>query len=267
MKKSYGKRFGRYFLGVVFRALGTLLTLRASIGFSPWDVLHMGIADTVGMRYGTANSGVGFLLLFAALFMGEKIGAATLLNTICTGKVVDLFLFLDFLPANTGGNIVLGFAMMTVGLFSIAVGSFLYLGAELGSGPRDSLMVGLKRRFPTVPVGLLKGTLDGSALLIGCLLGGQFGFGTVYAVVATGIITQLVFSLCKFEVHKLQPESVVETLKNIFAPSPAFPPAAQEDAVLADRELLSTATTPQPTEPAPFAAQEISQSAELPRQG
>lgn len=222
MKNNYIKRFARFFIGITLCAVGILFTLRANIGFSPWDVLHMGIVGTTSISYGTANIGIGLLILLLAVILGEKLGLGTILNILCVGKIVDALIAINVLPNNTGENIIIGILMMTIGLTVTALGCVLYLGAELGGGPRDSMMVGLKKKFPKVPVGAFKGILEGSALVGGYILGGKVGIGTLYAVVASGFIVQTVFGVCKFQVDKLVQESVIDTIKDLLNKNKAY---------------------------------------------
>lgn len=263
MKNNYIKRFARFFIGITCCAVGILFTLQANIGFSPWDVLHMGISGTTGISYGTANIGVGISILLLAVILGEKLGLGTVLNILCVGKIVDFLLRLNILPNNANENVIIGLVMMTLGLSITAFGCVLYLGAELGGGPRDSMMVGLKKKFPKVPVGAFKGILEGSALVGGYILGGKVGVGTLYAVVASGFIVQTIFGVCKFQVDKLEQESIIETFKNfvgkgqgftteIFEEAPA--PVQGNEQTAAESQTIeapmqNTGTEPQP-EPA-----------------
>ena len=69
----------------------------------------------------------------------------------------------------------LGLAMLLIGQIIICIGSYFYIGASLGCGPRDALMVALGKRLPSVPIGAIRGLLEGTVLIIGWLLGAKVG--------------------------------------------------------------------------------------------
>jgi uncharacterized membrane protein YczE len=124
-----------------------------------------------------------------------------------------LFLWLNILPNIQG--LVLGTVVMFAGLFTIAFGTFFYIRSGFGAGPRDSLMVGLKRKTK-LPVGLCRGLLEGSVVLAGWLLGGPVGIGTLLAAFGISACIQVVFlSLMKFEATSVQHETLDVTIKNL----------------------------------------------------
>ena len=122
----------------------------------------------------------------------------------------DLILEWQFIPQQN--NFWVGILFMLFGLFIISVGSFLYIGSELGAGPRDSLMIGLKKKMPAIPIGAIRGTVEGTVLLLGWLMGAKVGLGTVIAVFGISIILQFTFRLFQFDVKKLKAESISDTL-------------------------------------------------------
>lgn len=211
----YGARFFRLMAGLSVCALSIVITINANIGVSPWEVLQLGMSETMGITYGNANIIVGLVILAADILMKEKVGVGTFINILYVGKAADFLIAADIVPHNPSGNIVFGLGMMTVGLALLAVGCFLYVGAALGAGPRDSMMVGLKKRFNKVPVGVLRGFLEGAAVLGGWMLGGKVGVGTIYSIVGTGFAIQTVFGICKFKVDEVSQESIPDTMAYI----------------------------------------------------
>jgi len=140
-------KFFARFVGLVFGlflfALGIVITMKARIGFAPWDVFHAGLAKTTGLSIGTVTIIVGFLILVATVLLGERLGLGSVLNMMLIGVFVDLILASDLLPAMK--SFPAGLLVMILGLFVVALGSFFYIRSGFGAGPRDSLMVALRR--------------------------------------------------------------------------------------------------------------------------
>ncbi len=203
-------RFFKLIFGLVLFGLGIVMTMKANLGFAPWDVFHQGVANLFDISIGTASIAVGFLVCVAVALAGEKLGLGTILNMLLIGLVIDATLFLDIIP--TMGGLFGGIAMMTAGLFVISLASYFYIDSGFGAGPRDSLMVVLERKTH-LPVGLCRTIVEGSTVFTGWLLGGPVGLGTVLAAFGIGFCIQIVFSLFKFETTKIQHETLQTTLR------------------------------------------------------
>ncbi len=202
--------------GLFLYALGAVVTMKANLGFAPWDVFHQGVAQTVGMSIGRVSILAGLVICVLTTLLGEKFGIGTILNMLLIGLFLDWILLMDALPRME--NFFSGLFMMATGLFIIALGSYFYINAGFGAGPRDSLMVAVKRK-----TGLATGTsriiTEGSAVLIGWLLGGPLGLGTVIAAFGIGLCIQIVFALLKFDPTRVRHETAGTTfqkLKSIF---------------------------------------------------
>jgi len=206
-------RLLRLVWGLFLYALGIVVTMAARIGYAPWEVFHVGFANTVGISVGLAAIGTGVVLGVIALLLGEKLGLGTILNMLLIGVFLDILLGLHLVPQ--AGSFVVGVAMMLAGLFIISLATFFYIGSAYGAGPRDSLMVALTRRTG-LPVGLCRGAIELTAVLVGWRLGGMIGAGTVIYAVAIGFSVQTTFRLLKFKVALIRHESVDQTWRRIF---------------------------------------------------
>ncbi len=205
------QRSGRLLLGLFLYALGSFLTIPANIGLAPWEAFGMGCAQVGGISFGNAVVISGFVIILAAFFLNEKIGIGTLLNAVLIGKFVDLIQATELIPAMT--NVGMGVALLVVGQFVICLGSYFYIGAGLGCGPRDSLMVAISRRFSRTPIGAIRGMIEGSALAIGWLLGAKIGVGTLISVLGISFSLQLTFRLLKFDVKQVKHDSIGATAR------------------------------------------------------
>lgn len=207
-------RIARLLFGTFLYALGIVMTIRANIGLSPWDVFHQGVSLRLGITFGMSSILVSGILIAVSVFMKEHVGIGTLLNMALVGLFIDLIMMTGRIPEMR--NFVFGLLMMAGGLFVIAFASYFYIGAGYGAGPRDSIMVILVRRTGR-RVGVCRAAVEGAALLLGWLLGGHAGIGTVIAAFGAGLAIQSVFSLLRFNVQTVRQELLFTTLSNIKA--------------------------------------------------
>jgi uncharacterized membrane protein YczE len=207
---SYLGRLAILVLGLLLFSFGVILTMKANLGYAPWDVFHWGLGRALDVSIGTASIGVGLALCVAVVLLGEKLGIGTILNMVLIGVFLDGFLLLDLVPLARG--LPMGILMITIGLFTVSLGSYFYIKSAFGAGPRDSLMVAV-RRLTRLPVGLCRALIEGSVVLIGWFLGGPVGVGTVISALGIGVCIQIVFALLRFEPAKIRHETFDMTWK------------------------------------------------------
>jgi uncharacterized membrane protein YczE len=210
--KVFYLRLLKLLFGLLLYALGIVITLKASIGYAPWEVFHVGLAKTTGISIGNASIAAGLVIGIAAVLLGEKLGLGTILNMILIGIFLDIILGLNLIPSAAG--LLQGLPMLIAGLFMISLASYFYISSGFGAGPRDSLMVALTRKT-NLPVGLCRGTIEVLAVLIGWRLGGLVGIGTVISAFAIGFCIQTTFRLLKFDATKVRHETLDATFKTL----------------------------------------------------
>ena len=210
---NYVKRTIRLIFGLFLYALGIFLTIQANIGLAPWEAFSMGGSYLTHLSYGNIVVITGFIIIGIDYMLKEKIGFGTILNAILIGKFVDLIQFFDIIP--TLSNFWLGLLMLLLGQVVICFASFFYIGAALGCGPRDALMVALGKRMPKVPIGAIRGLIEGTVLFVGWLLGAKVGIGTVISVFCIGLVLQFTFKLLHFDVKNIKHESVSDLINNV----------------------------------------------------
>lgn len=208
---GYLKRVIRLITGLFLFALGSYLTIQANLGLAPWEAFSMGGSYLTGLSYGDVVVATGLIIIGIDFLLREKIGFGTVLNAILIGKFVDLIQFSDIIPQMT--NLPNGLVMMATGQVAICLGSFFYIGAALGCGPRDALMIALAKLLPQLPIGAIRGLLEGTVLIIGWALGAQVGLGTAIYVAGIGFVLQFTFKLLNFDVTSVAHESINETIK------------------------------------------------------
>ncbi len=164
--------------GLALFALGIVMLLDSRLGLSPWDVLNQGIAKHSPLTFGLANSAVAVVVLAVAWALGAAVGIGTVVNAILIGVLVDAFVRLDVLAGVRGDPLGVRVAVLVAGILLIGAASALYIGAHLGAGPRDSLMLVLARRLRT-RAGIVRTVLESGATGAGYALGGTVGVGTL----------------------------------------------------------------------------------------
>lgn len=190
-------RLVRCLLGLVLLGVGLGLTVAADLGVAPWDVLHQGLSERLGITIGTASIGVGILILLAWIPLRERPGVGTVLNVFVIGATMDLTLAVVDRPDPLWARA----ALLAVGVWLWGPGSGLYLGAALGSGPRDGIMTGLARCG--LRVGRVRSGIEVVALSTGFLLGGTVGIGTL--VFALGVGPNVAWWLPRLRVDEAPP--------------------------------------------------------------
>lgn len=189
-------RLGQLLLGLYLFGQGIWLGLQAELGVGPWDVLHGGLADKLGTPFGRTSIGVSVVVFAISLLARVRPGVGTVLNVVVIGAVIDLLLGTRLLDGVGDGPLALRLLTTACGIGSVACGSALYLGAHLGPGPRDGLMVAIHERTGW-SVGLSRAALECTVLVVGVLLGGPVGVGTVAFALGIGPAVQVAFRVLR----------------------------------------------------------------------
>ena len=191
-----GTALGKLLVGLVLFGVGLWLGLVAELGVGPWDVLTGGLSEQLGTPFGRTAIGVSVAVLLVGLAVGVRPGVGTLLNVVVIGAVVDLLLASAVMTGLGDGPVALRLAATLVGIATVAAGSALYLGAHLGPGPRDGLMVAVHARTGW-RVGTSRAVLECTVLVVGVLLGGPVGVGTVLFAFGIGPAVEVAFRVLR----------------------------------------------------------------------
>lgn len=177
---NLAERLVRLFVGLVLFGVGIALQVQSNLGLPAWDVLHQGIARRTPLSIGTATIAVGFLVLLLWIPLRERPGFGTLANAVVVGLTIDATLTVIDPPS----ALVARWSLLLGGIVVVAIGTGFYIGAQMGPGPRDGLMTGIARRGPSIRAA--RTFVEGSALVVGWLLGGTVGVGTIAFTVLIG---------------------------------------------------------------------------------
>jgi uncharacterized membrane protein YczE len=198
-------------VGLFFFGFGVYLTIQANMGVAPWEAFNLGLSQTLGIKYGTASITVAFIIMIIDTILGERVGIGMVLNAILVGKTVDLFNYVNLVPAQQ--KPVPSLIVMTTGMFIMGFSQFMYMKAALGCGPRDSLLVGLSRRINKVSIGVISICILAVVTFIGWLLGGSIGIGTLICAFLVGPIMQLDFKLVRFDATEIKHQDIITSFR------------------------------------------------------
>jgi uncharacterized membrane protein YczE len=185
------RRLTQLYAGLVLYGVSLAMMVRGALGLAPWDVLHSGFIRHVPITLGQAVILFSFLVLLLLIPLREVPGLGTVSNAIVVGLAADATLALLDGPDRLGWRI----GLTVTGVVLNGLATALYIGAQLGRGPRDGLMTGLARRTGG-SLRLVRTTLEVSVVVVGLLLGGALGIGTVLYALAIGPLTQWMLPVC-----------------------------------------------------------------------
>ncbi len=180
------RRLPQLYVGLVLYGVSLAMMVRGALGLAPWDVLHSGFVRHVPMTLGQAVVLFSFVVLVLWIPLREMPGLGTISNAVVVGLSADATLAVLDRPDAIAGRL----GLMVGGVVLCGLASALYIGAQLGRGPRDGLMTGLARRTG-LSLRLVRTGLEVAVVVIGLLLGGVLGVGTVVYALAIGPLTQL----------------------------------------------------------------------------
>ena len=168
------RRWAQLMLGLFLYGIAIAMMVRAAVGLSPWDVLAQGISIRTGIPFGFVTNIVGGVVLLFWIPLRQKLGIGTVLNALLVGPSAEVGLWL--IPEQ---NILwVQILLFAAGLLLLAVATGLYIGARFGPGPRDGLMTGINARLG-IRLWIVRTSLEVIVLIIGWILGGDVGVGTL----------------------------------------------------------------------------------------
>lgn len=179
------QRIAQLMAGLVLYGASMALFIRSTLGQMPWDVLHVGLSHHVPLTVGQITIVTSFIVLLLWIPLRQMPGLGTLANAVVIGLALDVALTL--IAAPTSLPVRLGLMLAGLGLNGVATA--MYIGSQLGPGPRDGLMTGLSRRTGR-SIRLVRTTLEVIVVVLGWLLGGLVGLGTIVYALGIGPITQ-----------------------------------------------------------------------------
>jgi len=180
------------FIGLFLFAVGVVMNLYSNLGMSPWGVLQVGIANHMPLTLGQVSQLVGLVVLVIGWVLGFAPGFATLMNMYFIGLFIDLIMDWGLVPRYD--SLLSEYLLLLGSIAAIGIGSLLYMGPRLGAGPRDGLMLGFVHKLDR-PVSQVRGAIEVTVLVLGYLMGGPIGVGTVITALTVGVSVQFFLRL------------------------------------------------------------------------
>lgn len=181
-----GRRLPQLLVGLVLYGVSLAMMVRATLGLAPWDVLHSGFIRHVPITLGQAVIVFSFLVLLLWIPLREKPGIGTVANAFLVGLSADATLAVLGEPDAWSARVVL----LVAGVVLNGLATALYIGSQFGRGPRDGLMTGFARRSG-LSLRLVRTVLEITVVVLGLLLGGVLGIGTVLYALGIGPLAQV----------------------------------------------------------------------------
>lgn len=181
------RRLTQLLAGLVLYGVSMGLMIRGGLGLDPWDVFHSGVVGHVPLSFGAVVTLVGFVVLLAWIPLRQRPGLGTIANVLVIGAATDATLALTHTP---DGLLVRLALTLVGGVLLNGLAGAMYIGAQLGPGPRDGLMTGLSRRTG-LSIRLVRTVQEVTVVAVGFALGGSVGAGTVVYALTIGPIVQV----------------------------------------------------------------------------
>lgn len=190
MSRSFVKRCLFYFVGLIILSIGIAMQVKGFLmGLSPWDVLHFGLWQSLGLTFGSWSVIIGIIIVIStSLILRAFPKGGVYVNLVTIGAFIDFFVWLlpdvESWPAQA--------VFFTAGVFIAAFGSAFYMTPNLGAGPRDSLMMVLVMKF-NLRMSRARFLMELVVAVAGLILGGPIFIGTVLIVLFYGKIIEMFF--------------------------------------------------------------------------
>jgi uncharacterized protein len=194
VRGGYAARSASLVFGLIVFAFAIVLILESKLGLSPWDVLNQGLSKHTPLSFGMANIAVSLVVLCIGWSLGGRPGIGTVANAVLVGAFIQVLTEIDALTNLSHDGLTVRIPLLVLGIALIGPASAFYIGADLGAGPRDTLMLVGSRRTGA-RIGIVRATLELAALAVGIALSGTFGVGTVLFALLVGPIVEASFAV------------------------------------------------------------------------
>ena len=179
------RRYIQAVIGITMIGIGVAFNYMANLGLGPWGVLHDGISKTINITYGQAGILTSLISLLLWIPLNQKPGIATIFDAFWIGLTADFII--NVIPVSQ--TLIIQILYLITGITLIGLGTAIYVGGDLGAGPRDGIMVGLEKLG--LKIGNARTLLEFVAFSIGFLLGGKVGIASIIIVLSIGRVLQV----------------------------------------------------------------------------
>ncbi|MBM7624936.1 YczE/YyaS/YitT family protein [Sporohalobacter salinus] len=184
MKSKY--KWTIFLVGLTILSMGIVLIIKANLGVSPWSAFHIGLTNYFDLTIGRASQITGLVVIMISYLIARvKPNLGTIINIFTVGILIDSFVAI--IP--TAEGIIIKYIYLLFGIIGFGGGVGIYMSTKSGTGPRDGLMIALKKKL-NLKLGLIRNGIELTVLLIGYFLGGPIGVGTVLTAISIGPIIE-----------------------------------------------------------------------------
>ncbi|MFZ5354553.1 MAG: YczE/YyaS/YitT family protein [Bacillota bacterium] len=210
--KSILMKLPQLILAFFILSVGMELMIKADLGLNPWGTFTLGLVNITGIQFGTLTQLIGIALLGGMVLLKVYPGIATLLDMFFIGIFINKIDSLGIIhtPANFLGRL----EMCLIGLIIFCYGIYIYYRCGLGTGPRDSIVIGIMRRTGK-GIHIVKPLFEGTVFIIGVIIGGKYGIGTIIITLFTGKLLDIVFKLHNFDIINFTQMDLKKTVSYI----------------------------------------------------
>ncbi|MCC6376605.1 MAG: hypothetical protein IT191_06260 [Microbacteriaceae bacterium] len=201
------RRWFQLMFGLSLYGMAIAMMIRAALGIAPWDVLAQGISIHSGIEFGWVSVMVSLVVLLLWIPIKQRLGIGTVLNALLIGPWAQLWLWL--IPEKQD-DLVVRIGLFAMGLILLGIATGLYIGARFGPGPRDGLMTGLHKKLG-VKIWIVRTSIEIVVLIIGWILGGNVGLGTVVFALLVGPLVHFTMPLLHVPEPRTEPRSEPRT--------------------------------------------------------
>ncbi|MDO5028043.1 MAG: hypothetical protein Q4E36_02145 [Bacillota bacterium] len=205
------KRLIKLFLGLIMFGLGLSFVYFANIGLDSWNSLHSAISNFTGIPIGYVSVIVAGGAFFLAVALGEKFGLGTIADSLIVGPVFQFIIDSNVFEMQT--EVLPSLVYISLGMAITALGALLYMSSGFGAGPRDSMYLGLSKKFG-LQVGTTKLICEVLVVVLAYFLGGLVGWGTFLNAIFSGLFLQAFIFILKFDPKKVDQENIFQSIEN-----------------------------------------------------
>ncbi|MGL5439712.1 MAG: YczE/YyaS/YitT family protein [Filifactoraceae bacterium] len=206
------KLYFRLMLGLFVCGLSIVMNINANIGVAPWNVLATGFSNSLDMTIGQASIIISVVVVIVDYVLGIKLGLGTLINMIFVGLFTDMIIWSNFIPKPA--TFPMQCLLLVLGMITLNIGMLLYIGVGRGAGPRDGLMLGISKKLDK-PVFIVRTTIEILVTIVGILLGGYFGIGTIVTAAIGGSLMGFMYKLIGFNIKGVEHKFINDYFKKV----------------------------------------------------
>jgi uncharacterized membrane protein YczE len=185
-----GKRIAVYLIGLALNALGIAFIIHSDVGAGSWDAVAIGAQHYIGLTIGTCSVIIQALVVFTTKMIERKrLQYGAIIAITIRSMFLDAWTYLVFNHLKSPSSWEIQWLYFLLGFFSVGIGIGIYIEAHFPKSPIDGLMLAFHHRFKW-SINISRIVAEGIGVLMGFLLGGPVGLGTLIVALGLGKIIQ-----------------------------------------------------------------------------